>query len=211
VAVGNSGTVITSPDGATWDVQFSGTVNNLNGIVYQGGQFVAVGVGGTILTSPDAANWTAQNSGTNTTFYAVAYGNGRYLVGGTDGADVFLSSSNGTNWQFITTKIPTANTGRSIAYLNQSFWIVGDNGMILQSDAADGIPHLAGFKMPGNGGVKLNVTLNPPASYRVQFRNNLLTDTWHDIYTNASPITSDTWTDTNAFQVPSGFYRVVSP
>lgn len=219
VAVGNSGTVITSPDGTAWDVQFSGTVNNLFGVVFQGGQFVAVGVGGTIVTSPDGTNWTAQSSGTNTTFYTVAYGNGRYLVGGWDGYigmvpppfDVFLTSSNGTDWQFISTKIPTATSVHSIDYVNQSFWITGENGLLLQSDAADGIPHVNGFNMPGANGVKLNVTLNPPGRYRVQFCTNLLTDSWHDIYIQTNSITLDTWTHTNAFQWPSGYYRVVSP
>jgi hypothetical protein len=215
VAVGNSGTVITSTDGISWDVQFAGTTSSLNGILFQNGQFIAVGAGGTILTSPDGANWTSQSTGTTATLRSIAFGNGDYLVGGFDDVnfpsvgDVFLTSTNGTNWQNISVKIPTTTFIRSIAYINHSFWIVGDGGMLLQSDSADGIPHLVGSKLAG--GVKLNVTLNPPAGYRVQFRTNLLTDTWHDVYTQTNPITSDIWTDTNAFQVPSGFYQVVSP
>lgn len=215
-AVGDSGTVITSPDAVSWDVQFSGTVNDLNGIVYQGGQFVAVGAAGTILTSPDAVNWTTQNSGTNTALYTIAYGSGNYLVGGYDGGvgltlSVYLSSTNGTNWETISTKIPSAIAVHSVTYLNQSFWILGDNGMILQSDVADGIPHFAGSMMSGNGGMKLKVTLNPAASYRVQFCTNLVTDTWRDVYTNTSLVSSDTWIDTNAAQRASGLYRIVSP
>jgi hypothetical protein len=210
VGVGNSGTVITSADGVSWDVQFSGTVNDLKAIVFQNGLFTAVGGGGTIIVSSDGANWTSQTSGTTAILNAIAYGNGGYLVGGSLTGDIFLSSTNGTNWQNISMKIPTSVNVRSIAYVYQSFWIVGDNGMLLQSDVADGIPHLAGSMMPGKGGMKLNVTLNPPVSYRVQFRTNFL-DTWHDVYTNSSPISSDTWTDTNALQLPSGFYRIVSP
>jgi hypothetical protein len=217
VAVGSGGTVITSSDGSAWDVQFSGTVNNLNGIVFQNGQFTAVGGSGTILTSPDGANWTGQTSGaTAATLHTVAYGNGIYLASGFQDSvlpltgDVFLTSTNGTNWQNISTKIPTAVIVHSTAYVNQSFWIVGDNGMLLQSDVADGIPHFAGAMMPGNGGLKLKVTLNPPVSYRVQFRTNM-TDGWHDVYTNSTPTGSDIWTDTNAAQRPSGFYRIVSP
>ena len=125
--------------------------------------------------------------------------------------DVFLTSTNGTNWQNISLKISTTTLLHSIAYVNHSFWIVGDNGMLLQSDSADGAPHVSGSIMPGNGGVKLNVTINPPAGYHVQFRTNLLTDTWRDIYTQTNLITSDTWTDTNTLKLPSGFYRVVSP
>jgi len=213
VAVGNVGTVITSPDGTTWDAQFSGTTIDVKSVKFLNGQFFVLAAGGTILTSSDGANWSSQNSGTAASLFSIDYGSGRYLACGYDGStgSVFLTSTNGTNWQNVTTKIPTAITARSIAYLNQSFWIVGDSGMILQSDVSDGIPHFAGSVMPGNGGLKLKVTLIPAASYRVQFRTNLLTDTWHDIYTNTSPASSTTWTDTNSSQLPSGFYRVVTP
>ena len=221
VAVGALGSVITSSDGATWQVQSSGTTKNLFGIAFQDGQFTAVGDAGTIITSPDGANWTTQVSGTTQSLRSIAYGARRYLVRGTNNIpsnifvpqspEFFLTSTNGTNWSDVSTKIPTATSVRSIAYINQSFWIAGDIGTLLQSDVADGIPHLAGSMMPGNGGMKLNVTLNPAASYRVQFRTNMVTDTWRDVYTNSNPITADSWTDTNAGQLPSGYYRIVSP
>jgi hypothetical protein len=228
VAVGNSGAVITSSDGATWTVQSSGTTKSLFGIAFQNGQFTAVGGsllvggvndGGTIITSPDGVNWTTQIS-TTQSLRSIACGAGSYLVRGTNdipsnilvpqSPEIFLTSTNGTNWSDVSTKIPTATSVRSIAYINQSFWIVGDNGMLLQSDVADGIPHLGGAMISGNGGITLKVTLNPAASYRVQFRTNML-DTWRDIYTNANPASSTTWTDTNSSQLPSGFYRIVTP
>ena len=216
VAVGNVGAVITSTDGTTWNAQFSGTTVDLHSVQFLNGRFIAIGAGGTILTSSDGVTWGSQNSSTTASLFAVDYGSGRYLVCGygdvsNPTGSVFLTSTNGTNWQNVTTKIPTTAIARSVAYLNQSFWIVGDSGMILQSDIADGIPHLAGAMMSGNVGMRLKVTLNPAASYRVQFRTNLLTDTWRDVYTNSSPITSDTWTDTNANQLPSGYYRIVTP
>jgi hypothetical protein len=216
VAVGNVGTVITSTDGTTGDAQFSGTTDDLGTVRFLNGQFIVIGPGGIILTSSDGVNWSSQNSGTTASLFAVDYGNGRYLVCGygdvsNPTGSIFLTSTNGTNWQNVTTKIPATATARSVAYLNQSFWIVGDSGMILQSDVYDGIPHVAGSVMPGNGGMKLNVSFNPPVGYRVQFRANLFTDSWHDVYTNTSPTGSDTWTDTNAAQRPSGFYRIVSP
>src|SRR6185312_12625007 len=117
----------------------SGTVKNLFGIVFHNGQFIAVGKGGTIISSPDGVNWTAQNSGTTLPLNAIAYGNGSYLVGGTNDMAsfpnvpqtevIFLTSTNGTSWSNISTEIPTATNVRSIAFINQSFWIVGDNGM----------------------------------------------------------------------------------
>jgi len=220
VAVGNLGTMITSSNGVAWNIQSSGTTKYLYGIVFQNGQFTAVGEGGTIITSPDGVNWTTQISGTTQPLPSIACGAGSFLVRGANtipsnilvpqSPEFFLFSTDGTNWSDVSTRIPTTTIVRSIAYANQSFWIVGDNGMILQSDVVDGSPHLAVPVMSTNGGLKLNVTLNSAASYRVQFRTNFL-DSWHDVYTNSSSITSDSWTDTNASQRPSGYYRIVSP
>ena len=54
VAVGNGGTILTSPDGSTWTTQASGTAQSLlSGVAWSGSRFVAVGYGGTILTPTD--------------------------------------------------------------------------------------------------------------------------------------------------------------
>lgn len=63
VAVGNSGEIITSPNGTAWTSHASGTTNDLSGIAWSGTQFVAVGELGTILTSPDGITWTLRASG----------------------------------------------------------------------------------------------------------------------------------------------------
>jgi len=58
VAVGNTGTILTSADGENWDTQTSGTANWLNGIIHDGSSmFLAVGGFGTILTSSDGTTW----------------------------------------------------------------------------------------------------------------------------------------------------------
>lgn len=51
VAVGEGGTILTSPDGATWTVRSSGTSHSLGGVTYGNKTFVAVGDSGTILQS----------------------------------------------------------------------------------------------------------------------------------------------------------------
>ena len=52
VAVGKSGTILTSPDGVSWNQQTSGTSSELKGVAHGNSLFVAVGKSGTILTSP---------------------------------------------------------------------------------------------------------------------------------------------------------------
>ena len=74
VAVGFDGVILTSQDGVNWTQQSSGTVRNLNRVVWvnNGNQFVAVGSFGTILTSPNGIDWTPQVSGTTLPLSGVA-------------------------------------------------------------------------------------------------------------------------------------------
>lgn len=69
IAVGESGTILTSPDGETWTSRTSGTSNDLQGVTYGNGTFVAVSMKGTILTSTDGAKWTIRTSGTSNDLY----------------------------------------------------------------------------------------------------------------------------------------------
>jgi hypothetical protein len=59
VAVGDSGTIQSSPVGTIWTSRTSGTSLALDGATYGNGLFVAVGQLGTVLTSPDGVNWSA--------------------------------------------------------------------------------------------------------------------------------------------------------
>ena len=87
VAVGDPGTVLTSPDGETWMVRDPGTTDSLRGIAYGNGLFVATGTGGLILTSPDGITWTSRDGRTTKNLSGVTYGNGRFVAvgGGTKG------------------------------------------------------------------------------------------------------------------------------
>ena len=74
IAVGASGTLLTSSDGTTWTAQTSGTSNNLRAVAYDGSStLVAVGFSGTILTSSDGTTWTSRTSGTSEHLKRVAY------------------------------------------------------------------------------------------------------------------------------------------
>ena len=50
VAVGTSGTLLTSSDGTSWTSRTSGTSNGLQRVIYANSTFVTVGDSGTILT-----------------------------------------------------------------------------------------------------------------------------------------------------------------
>ncbi len=84
VAVGASGTVLTSNDGLTWTVRTALSPNTLNSVIY-GGQYVAVGNGGVIFTSADGITWVARTSGTTNDLLAVSRSSGGYIAVGAAG------------------------------------------------------------------------------------------------------------------------------
>lgn len=145
VAVGNSGTILTSPTGTTWTSRTSGTANTLRGAAYGNSAFVAVGSSGTILTSPTGTTWTSKTSGTTYTLFGVAYGNSTFVAVG-DGTlgDTILTSPTGTTWTSRTSPSSTyelyAITYGTSVLLDEGiplFVAVGLHGKIITS--ADGI------------------------------------------------------------------------
>ena len=101
VGVGNSGTIITSPDGTSWTKRTSGTIYNLNGVTYGNGLFVTVGWG-TILTSSDGTTWT-ERDGLRSTWATpkylkgVTYRKKLFVAVGRNG--LILNSPDGITWK----------------------------------------------------------------------------------------------------------------
>ena len=71
VAVGLTGTILTTSDGTTWTSRTSGVSTDLNGITYGNSTFVLVGETGTILTSSDGTTWASRHSITTKDFKMV--------------------------------------------------------------------------------------------------------------------------------------------
>ena len=130
-AVGGNGRIQTSPDGAVWQIQNSGTAENLRGITFGNGLFVAVGFNGTILSSGNGISWTAQNSGISQALEDVTFGNGLFVAVGMSGT--ILSSPEGTTWNPQASGV-TANLS-GVAYGNNRFVAVGFFSTLLRSNA----------------------------------------------------------------------------
>lgn len=75
VAVGNIGTIQTSPDGSAWTSRASGHSNTFHGVAYSVGltRFIAVGNGGQISQSTDGLTWGTIASSAGLGFEDVAY------------------------------------------------------------------------------------------------------------------------------------------
>jgi serine/threonine protein kinase len=133
VTVGNSGTILTSPDGITWTPRTSGTPLTLISIAWSNSQFIAMGIGGVILTSPDGSTWTQETSGTSQWLDGVAWSGSRFVVVGWTGT--ILTSPDGSTWTQETSG--TSQILDGVVWSGSQFVVVGSSGTILTS--SDGI------------------------------------------------------------------------
>ena len=85
LAVGRSGSIISSLNGVNWFRHEFGCKRDLNSAIWTGTQFIVVGDNGVILTSSEGANWVAQKSGTEETLLSVVKADGRLVAVGDSG------------------------------------------------------------------------------------------------------------------------------
>jgi hypothetical protein len=139
VAVGDSGTILTSLDGLTWTIRNSNALCDLTSVTYGNGQFMAIGNSGLVATgicfliSPDGVIWTTHTLEPFTYWItSVAYGSGKFVVVG--GGGTILTSSDAITW---TRQNSTVNDWlNSVTYGNNQFVTVGDSGAIITSPDA---------------------------------------------------------------------------
>ena len=133
IAVGASGTLLTSPCGTTWTAQTSGTSNYLRSVAYDGSStLVAVGNSGTILSSSDGTTWTSRTSGTSDNITNVFYKTGGGFVA-TGGNGLLIISADGTTWTSKTSGCGMTEDMWAINLESNIGVIIGDNGSIYTS------------------------------------------------------------------------------
>ena len=100
IAVGNSGTILTSnADGSAWSVQDPGAVlgnTAFNAVAHDGNTIVVVGGNGTILTSADAATWQELPPPLNNDLNDVTWDGSQFIIVGSN--DTILTSPDAVNW-----------------------------------------------------------------------------------------------------------------
>ena len=136
IAVGASGTLLTSSDGTTWTAQTSGTSKNINNVHYGNSSFIGVGDNGTVLSSSDGITWTDETSDCgawdNESLWDVAYGSSTWVAVGDNGS---IYTSDGSTCTKRTSG--TTVEFNELIYGNSTFVAAGDNGTVLTS--SDGI------------------------------------------------------------------------
>ncbi len=126
IALGDHGTIFTSPNGTSWTRQHAVTSHLLEGITWSGSLYVIVGDNGTILTSPDGTTWTSRSSGTTRNLYDVVSAGSRFIAVGDNG--LILTSPNGTSWQLQTENTFPPLYG--IYWARSHFVVVNDSGIL---------------------------------------------------------------------------------
>lgn len=150
VAVGQSAEVQTSPDGETWTSRNSAAGPTLEGVAYDGTEWVAVGVNsgaGYVLTAASAATtWSVQTAPTFTTaLQAVASDGAGLVVAVGDRASstlgqISVSTDHGVTW--TSEEAPTGvGTLRAVTRgADGVFYAGGEGGDIVSSSAPVGAP-----------------------------------------------------------------------
>lgn len=96
VAVGDSGTIITSVDSKKWELQESGTDYKLESIIYANGCFLVIGsrdLQSVVLKSIDGITWENKVIGDgNSHFTSIAYGTDVFAIVG-DSGEIYISGT----------------------------------------------------------------------------------------------------------------------
>ena len=128
VAVGDSGTLTTSPDGITWTTRTSGFGSGvIQDVTYGDGLYVIVGDLGKLSTSTDGITWTSRTSGFSNNAYGVTYGDGVYVAVAYNGE--LATSTNATSWTSRTSGFGTT-TIRTVMFGDGTFAAGGSSGII---------------------------------------------------------------------------------
>lgn len=105
ISIGTGGTIIDSPDGATWTTKTSGTANTLVDIVFNNSTstVIACGYSGTIVSTVDGNVWAVRTSGTANHLSAITRvtpSSYTYISVGSSGT--IITSPDGITWTLRT-------------------------------------------------------------------------------------------------------------
>ena len=154
VAVGDSGVIMSSPNGTTdgWlDVSDNNVPQTLTGVTWESvnSQFLIVGAGSTVLTG-DGTAWTQQdlsNLPGARNLEDAAWVGDRYIAVGNN-ATIMTSNADGSAWVLQDPGVDPGGTSLSaVATSGNRIVVVGTNGTIL--DSVDGVRWAEQAK-PGN-------------------------------------------------------------
>lgn len=137
VAVGDSGTLLTSPDLTNWTARSTHLQGDLTMIAYGDGVYVAAGPNGKVLASSDGVSWKETRSGSpSERLPGLTRGPGYFVAVGSNGpfSGAIWRSADGSDWQNspVDEQFPLL----SVAHGKGLFVAVADGGTVLTSTNA---------------------------------------------------------------------------
>ncbi len=141
VAVGNSGTVLTSLDGKIWERLDIGHTDNLLKVVWNGQNLLSITEDGAVFTSDDTFNWIFAGQipiGPHNYLTSIVWNGSKYVaVSGTalygDFSASVAASEDGLNWE-VNNDAVSFSWINDIAWNGQVFVAVGYEGIANSSD-----------------------------------------------------------------------------
>lgn len=134
VAVGERGTILTSPDGLSWTPRTSGTAAWLTSIAYGYNHYVAVGADRTILVSLDAITWTPFTDFTAKTprdrLNVVGFDRNRFLAYGENNLALSLDLPPRGDWiDYSGNPANTRRWWRAFVHARDRYVVTGETGL----------------------------------------------------------------------------------
>ena len=115
----------------TWTKQTSPLSDRQRAVCYGNGYWVTAGANGSLAYSTNGTTWTAITPFCTGTITGITYGNGYFLVVEYESKKVWKSNTPDGTW----TNIYTATDSiESVQYINNTFILTGENGLIAQSE-----------------------------------------------------------------------------
>jgi hypothetical protein len=185
---GEEGTILSGPTANSLTIQNLGTPNWLEGIAASEAAVVAVGDNGSIYSSANGTDWTQRGNFTNW-LRSVAFGDNQFVSVGEDG--FIARSTDGQNWERLGSG--SSEHLNKVAWLNDRFWVVGDNGAVLTNNF-----RMTFTRVPvGVTNTLFTVTANSNevviAGDSVVLLGNLTTGTWTPQADSDSPVLAPLW------------------
>jgi hypothetical protein len=143
VALDDTNSVMTSPDGSAWTVRSVPESNNWKSVTYGNGLFVSVASNGTnrVMTSPDGINWTARSAAEANEWNSVTYGDGLFVAVADSGTNRVMTSPDGITW--TSRSASEDSVWVSVTHGNGLFVAVAFNGANKIMTSEDGITWLS--------------------------------------------------------------------
>jgi photosystem II stability/assembly factor-like uncharacterized protein len=122
VAVGRTGSIISSVDASDWNTCYSDNKMHFNSIIFANHQFVAVGNDGVVMGSLDGCAWSLSESPTKVDLHSIAFGNDHYVA---ISYDRIYTSPDLKEWKVVDDIILGYNI-RKVRFADGKFIVVGD-------------------------------------------------------------------------------------